>query len=58
MCKWKERDEGRRLKNLKSTAKQEKRTKDQAPKKNGSKKEDLKKKTLSRNRPPASIQTD
>jgi hypothetical protein len=27
-------------------------------KKNGSKKEDLKKKTLSRNRPPASIQKD
>jgi hypothetical protein len=36
----------------------ENRTKDQAPKKCGSKKEDLKKKTLSRNRPPNSIQTD
>jgi hypothetical protein len=38
-CKWKERDEGRRPKNQKSTAKQVKRTKDQAQKeKFGSKK--------------------
>jgi hypothetical protein len=37
---------------------EEKRTKDQAHKKCGSKKEDLRKQTSSRNRPPDSIQMD
>ena len=59
ICKWKERDEGRRPRNQKSTAKDKKREpKTKLQKKCGSKKEDLNKKTLSRNRPPASIQTD
>jgi hypothetical protein len=59
ICKWKERNEGRRPRNQKSTAKDKKREpKTKLQKKCGSKKEDLKKKTLSRNRPAASIQTD
>ena len=60
ICKWKERDKGRRPRNQKSTAKDKKREPKikLQRKKCGSKKEDLKKKTLSRNRPPTSIQTD